>query len=105
MKLNPRLRSFPLNTRLAILNRQGNKCANKKCHWKSAYPHFPIWAFETDHILEFSKGGLTTLENGQVLCRGCHQKKSRAYASDRWTTKLFKQDERAIQTLLSFTRF
>jgi 5-methylcytosine-specific restriction endonuclease McrA len=105
MKLNPRLRSFPLHTRKAILKSQGNKCANRKCYWKSAYPHFPIWAFETDHIIEFSKGGLTTLENGQVLCRGCHLKKSSAYASERWTTKLFKQDLNSVQTLMSFKYF
>ena len=102
MKLNPKLRSFPLKTRMAILQSQGNKCKNKQCHWKSEYPQFPIWAFETDHIVEFSKGGLTTMENGQVLCRGCHQKKSRAYANERWTSKLYKQDERAIKAMLSF---
>lgn len=105
MKLNPNLRSFPLITRKAILKRQGNKCANKKCHWKSAYPHFPIWAFETDHIVEFSQGGRTTLENGQVLCRGCHQKKSRAYMSNFWILRMNKVDEQAIQTLLSFKSF
>ena len=102
MKLNPKLRSFPLKTRMAILKSQGNRCKNKQCHWKSEYPRLPIWAFETDHIVEYSKGGLTTLENGQVLCRGCHQKKSRAYASERWTSRLYKQDERAINTILSF---
>jgi 5-methylcytosine-specific restriction endonuclease McrA len=105
MKLNPNLRSFPLTTRKAILKRQGNKCANKTCHWKCTYPHFPIWAFETDHIVEFSQGGRTTLDNGQVLCRGCHQKKSRAYMSDFWLLRMNKQDERAIQTLLSFKSF
>jgi hypothetical protein len=105
MKLNPNLRSFPLITRKTILKRQGNKCANKKCHWKSAYPHFPIWAFETDHIVEFSQGGRTTLENGQVLCRGCHQKKSRAYMSNFWILRMNKVDEQAIQTLLSFKSF
>jgi hypothetical protein len=89
MKLNPKLRSFPLKTRMAILQSQGNKCKNKQCHWKSEYPQFPIWAFETDHITEVSKGGLTTMENGQVLCRGCHQKKTRAYASERVTYKLY----------------
>jgi 5-methylcytosine-specific restriction endonuclease McrA len=105
MKLNPKSRYFPLITRKAILRRQGNKCANKKCHWRCAYPLFPIWAFETDHIREFSQGGQTTLENGQVLCRGCHQKKSRAYASERWITRIFKQDDRAIDILLSFKSF
>lgn len=102
MKLNPKLRSFPLNVRKAILKSQGNKCKNKKCHWKSGYPQFPIWAFETDHIVEFSKGGLTTLENGQVLCRGCHLKKSVAYASELRSTRLYKQDDQAIMILLSF---
>lgn len=31
--------------------------------------------FHADHILPFSKGGLTTLSNGQALCRNCNLKK------------------------------
>ncbi len=31
--------------------------------------------FEADHIIPYSKGGPTTLENGQCLCRSCNRKK------------------------------
>ena len=31
---------------------------------------------EADHIVPYSKGGLTTLDNGQMLCRKCNRKKS-----------------------------
>ncbi len=31
--------------------------------------------FEADHIQPYSKGGKTTIENGQVLCSTCNKKK------------------------------
>lgn len=31
--------------------------------------------YEADHVLAWSKGGSTTLENAQVLCRSCNRKK------------------------------
>ncbi len=36
-------------------------------------------AFEADHIQPFSLGGLTTLENGQCLCRSCNRTKGNRY--------------------------
>jgi 5-methylcytosine-specific restriction endonuclease McrA len=39
--------------------------------------------FECDHLVPFSKGGQTTLENLQALCPNCHLGKTRAEASGR----------------------
>ena len=37
--------------------------------------------FECDHLVPFSEGGLTTLQNLQALCPPCHSDKTRAKAS------------------------
>ena len=31
--------------------------------------------WEADHVVPFSKGGLTDVTNGQALCRSCNRKK------------------------------
>ena len=42
------------------------KCCGKKCEWNE---------WEADHILPWSHGGKTEVENGQVLCSSCNSKK------------------------------
>lgn len=37
--------------------------------------HFPIGQMEGDHIVPWTKGGKTTLDNCQMLCRECNRKK------------------------------
>jgi 5-methylcytosine-specific restriction endonuclease McrA len=32
-------------------------------------------AFHSDHVRPYSKGGATTLDNGQALCAACNLKK------------------------------
>ena len=47
-------------------------CAYPGC--KKAFPHKAL--FQIDHIIPMSKGGKTRLDNLQLLCRSCNQKKS-----------------------------
>ena len=63
------LRAFDETDRITMYNEQKGKCAICK---KS----FDISDMHADHIKPWSKGGKTTLENGQMLCTECNLKKS-----------------------------
>lgn len=39
----------------------------------------PLSLFHADHIKPFSKGGETTIENGQALCPKCNLRKGANY--------------------------
>lgn len=66
-------RDFTHEQKVAIWRRddavcQGRiKCDGVKCEWD---------AWEADHRAPWSKGGPTTVENGQVLCIACNRAKS-----------------------------
>lgn len=47
--------------------------------------------WEADHIVPFSKGGATTLENGQAVCRSCNRKKGDKMAAKQ--TKAFNPQQ------------
>lgn len=38
--------------------------------------HFELSEMHADHIIPWSKGGTTTADNCQMLCRDCNLKKS-----------------------------
>ena len=49
--------------------RQGGNCVICK-------KHFDIDEMEADHIIPWSKGGITNSENCQMLCQSCNRHKS-----------------------------
>ena len=62
-------RSFDEAQRQVIFRRDKGVCkgCGKTCDWND---------WEADHIIPWSKGGETKVENGQVLCPSCNSKKS-----------------------------
>ncbi len=61
-------RGFTEFQRIAIFRKYDETCqiCGKKVEWKD---------FHADHIVPHSKGGKTTVENGQLLCSVCNLKK------------------------------
>ncbi len=63
------LRSFPDKIKRAIYEKQGGKCA-------FCGQPFPIERMQGDHIIAWSNGGTTVIENCQMLCAQCNGTKS-----------------------------
>ena len=68
------IRQFTENERRTMYERQGGICPMCKAEGKEK--HWAIEEMHADHILPWSKGGHTTLENGQMLCRDHNLAKS-----------------------------
>jgi len=78
LEYNPKIelkdnnRMFTHEQRLAIYRKNRGicqlkiKCDGKKCEWDN---------WEADHIIPWSKGGKTIVENGQVSCPECNSSK------------------------------
>lgn len=62
-------RNFDEAQRQVIFRRDKGICkvCGRQCEWND---------WEADHIIPWSKGGKTEIENGQVLCPSCNSKKS-----------------------------
>jgi 5-methylcytosine-specific restriction endonuclease McrA len=62
-------RAFTEEQRLTIFRKYKGKCQNcgKEIRWEE---------FHADHIVPFSKGGKTTVANGQLLCTKCNLAKA-----------------------------
>lgn len=71
------LRAFEDNIKREVYEKQKGICANKKCSNKGK--KFDIEEMEADHIKPWSKGGKTSIENCQLLCRECNRTKSAKY--------------------------
>ncbi len=69
LSLKDSKRNFDEAQRQVIYRRDNGICriCGKKCEWND---------WEADHIVPWSKGGKTEIENGQVLCPSCNSKKS-----------------------------
>lgn len=63
------IRAFPESDKIIMYERQNHKC-------KICGKTFDISEMHGDHIIPWSKGGRTTLENGQMLCTDCNLRKS-----------------------------
>ena len=61
-------RDFDESQRIVIYRRDGGKCqlCGAECDWNN---------WHADHKVAWSKGGKTSVENGQVLCPACNQAK------------------------------
>lgn len=66
------LRAFDKRDKLAAYSKQGGICPI--CH-----QHFEFDEMEGDHIKPWSKGGHTTPDNCQMLCKDCNGKKTDKY--------------------------
>lgn len=73
LELKDNIRIFSSEQRLAIYRKNDGvcqvhlKCNGQKCDWDN---------WQADHIIAWSKGGKTTVENGQVACPACNAAKS-----------------------------
>lgn len=63
------IRAFKDSEKRTVYERQNGNC--KKCG-----KHFDISEMEADHITPYAKGGHTTIDNCQMLCRDCNRRKS-----------------------------
>ena len=72
LELKDNVRLFSPEQRLAIYRKNDGicqvklKCYGQKCDWDN---------WQADHIIAWSKGGKTTVENGQVACPACNAAK------------------------------
>lgn len=62
------MRAFPESDKIIMYERQNHKCA-------ICGKEFDISEMHGDHIVPWSKGGKTTLDNGQMLCTECNIRK------------------------------
>ena len=68
------IRQFTENERRTLYERQGGVCP--MCKAEGKIKHWAMEEMHADHILPWSKGGHTTMDNGQMLCRDHNLQKS-----------------------------
>jgi 5-methylcytosine-specific restriction endonuclease McrA len=82
-------------TKLELLNRQNQKCANNpndpissftsyKCLlWKYQDGSFDLSGYEVDHIIERSLCNNNNINNLQLLCPNCHSYKTKMFKTNK----------------------
>lgn len=78
-------RLFPWSQKKQLIAVAGGRCEHKHPLWRRC----PRRGSEADHIIPWSRGGRTVLENGQLLCRKHNKRKSDTVPSHlyRWRLK------------------
>jgi 5-methylcytosine-specific restriction endonuclease McrA len=66
----PRREVIPRDVRLAVFERDGGRCVECGSNFDIQY----------DHVIPFSMGGASTVENLQILCSDCNRQKSASLA-------------------------
>jgi len=74
------IRDFSEHQKIAIYYLSDRKCSGiSGCRCQNSGRSLPFEECEFDHIVEHSRGGKTTVANGQVLCTNCHAYKTQMY--------------------------
>ncbi len=66
----PRREAIPRDVRLAVFERDGGRCVECGSNFDIQY----------DHVIPFSMGGASTVENLQILCADCNRLKGASLA-------------------------
>jgi 5-methylcytosine-specific restriction endonuclease McrA len=68
-------RFFSSSQKNILWERSGGYCENPECRVKLVPFKGRQNSFEADHIKPWSRGGKTTIKNGQALCKKCNKQK------------------------------
>ena len=63
------IRDFDATTRRSVYEKQNGLCP-------ACGKHYELEEMDADHITPWSKGGQTTQDNCQMLCKECNRQKS-----------------------------